>query len=854
MLRSTMESSSSSSSTPPECPVCLQVYDVSDTVPRVLPCGHSACESCLGQLPQKFPQTIRCPACTQLVKFPSPRGPSSLPKNIDLLRLCEKPVEQKKLCHGEISLGSDESGAKDKCGNSVNDRTHQQFFLPDSWSDEFYTEWRRWILPQNAVLIKGAKNDSAYSASLTLKHCFLENCSASLIPLFSVVSPASDSEFRFSYLFQIMSCLSKMEEDEIFELRSMLRMGYRHRTISEIYGLWGNVEDGLCYLVCEEYGEKFSEICSDFPDGFVGNDYGDGNLDGISSFAMMGMDMCEAMISFHEEKLILGCLGLSCVEMDDFRHIYLHLNYVLEMSREIYASVGEFIPGKKAIGEEGVATIFFKLVQKGQFMSPEILLALLKKNQAMIEGSPGVIDSVSYSSDVWSVGCVLIRLLLGEKFTEETWKLGEGEDLNFSAIYEKWLENVSCLLETELGPEFRTLCQMLSRCLNLAQGCRPVLPDLWKSMRKLLTKHKLDILQRVNITRENSSSCCFILGKLCKVYLVRETPTGNDSHGFQLDDKDTRESLENDFGESLSLENVKCKELQSHLDCVTGLAIGGGFLFSSSFDRSLQLWSLQDFSHVHTFRGHEHKVMCVVYVDEEQPLCVTVDNGGGIFVWDITSSPLGNEPLKKWYAEKDWRYSGIHSLAYWRSGYLYTGGGDKLIKAWNLQDCTLACIMEGHRSVVSSLVVSEGALYSGSWDGTIRLWCLSDHSPLAVLGGDIPGKVSSILSIKAEKDLLVSVHEDGTVKVWKNEVLIKSVQSHKGAIFSVSLNGKWLFTGGWDKTINVQELSVEGGCHVDFRPVGSISCGSVITSLLSSQGKLFVGSADKTVKVYYPGR
>lgn len=73
--------------------------------------------------------------------------------------------------------------------------------------------------------------------------------------------------------------------------------------------------------------------------------------------------------------------------------------------------------------------------------------------------------------------------------------------------------------------------------------------------------------------------------------------------------------------------------------------------------------------------------------------------------------------------------------------------------------------MEGHKSVVSSLVVSKGALYSGSWDGTIRLWCLSDHSPLAVLGEDIPGKACSILSVKAEKDLLVSVHENGTIKV-----------------------------------------------------------------------------------------
>lgn len=74
--------------------------------------------------------------------------------------------------------------------------------------------------------------------------------------------------------------------------------------------------------------------------------------------------------------------------------------------------------------------------------------------------------------------------------------------------------------------------------------------------------------------------------------------------------------------------------------------------------------------------------MAVVYVDEEQPLCISGDSGGGIFVWS-TSFPLGQEPIKKWNEPKDWRYSGIHSLAI--SGkYLYTGSGDKTIKAWSL--------------------------------------------------------------------------------------------------------------------------------------------------------------------------
>jgi len=100
---------------------------------------------------------------------------------------------------------------------------------------------------------------------------------------------------------------------------------------------------------------------------------------------------------------------------------------------------------------------------------------------------------------------------------------------------------------------------------------------------------------------------------------------------------------------------------------------------------------VQDFAHVQTFRGHEHKVMAVVFVDQEKPLCISADNGGVIFCWEVVP-PLGQEPLKKWCEEKDWRYSGIHALAISESGCLYTGSGDRLIKVWSLRVSTL-CIV-----------------------------------------------------------------------------------------------------------------------------------------------------------------
>ncbi|KAK9945884.1 hypothetical protein M0R45_011375 [Rubus argutus] len=270
--------------------------------------------------------------------------------------------------------------------------------------------------------------------------------------------------------------------------------------------------------------------------------------------------------------------------------------------------------------------------------------------------------------------------------------------------------------------------------------------------------------------KENSTNCCLILGELCQMLKqMSETQKESELKGREVGggadfDQVEEGRSENGLVDGLAEGKVKSKVLQGHRDSITALAVGGEFLFSSSFDKTIHVWSLQDFCHI-----------------EEKPLCISGDSGGGIYVWG-TCSPLGQEPLKILYEQKDWRFSGIHALAS-RNGYIYTGSGDRTVKAWSVQDGTISCTMSGHKSVVSTLAVCDSVLYSGSWDGTIRLWSLSDHSPLAVLGEDTSGTVASVLSLAADRSVLIATHENGCVKVWRND------------------------REGWNKTVNVQEWS-----------------------------------------------
>ncbi|CAI5518567.1 unnamed protein product [Closterium sp. Naga37s-1] len=175
-----------------------------------------------------------------------------------------------------------------------------------------------------------------------------------------------------------------------------------------------------------------------------------------------------------------------------------------------------------------------------------------------------------------------------------------------------------------------------------------------------------------------------------------------------------------------------------------------------------------------------------------------------------------------WSEEKDWRYSGVLSLAAPQPGdyndddggaaaaagdcneyVVYSGSGDRTVKAWAPNadgSYSLLARMEGHTAPVSSLQVDSQVAVSGSWDGTVRLWWRPDHSPMAVLvcsspnastralgsstgmgqgpgmggqgmGASLGVSVGASVSVRAvvvdeEGDLILCAREDGRVEVW----------------------------------------------------------------------------------------
>ncbi|KAK4391045.1 hypothetical protein Sango_2167800 [Sesamum angolense] len=805
----------------PECPVCLQAYDAVSAIPRVLTCGHTTCEACLKQLPNPFPNTIRCTVCTLLVKFPN--SPSSLPKNLDLLHLSSvlqhlHPQGNKKV----ISPSSPQANGKD-----------QSVLFPSalkSWSYDFYCKWKKWVLPGDCISIEkvGSESDGGVVCGEVLKYfqsdymmgCVLrEKEHVGLVRVGAFVESEEDSRiFKASYESRILTVLYRMEEEERNKLGIILNATLRVSNVGKVFGFWCNEDDKCVYMVCEKIASPNLVKCvlkkKEDKDERLSSDE-------ISALAMLCMEICEILSRLHSEGLVIGFLRVSCFGFNDLGRVYVDLGEVLNTGRRLHMAV------RKELSDLEISLKDTFLDNDIMFISPEMLLNCFVKEGFKFDWGKSRYE-VGCASDVWSLACLLVRLIVGSTFVEEMEHflhfvvnaIKEEKGCDYSGLCMRWSEKIAVLLEGRLASEYASLQDILYRCLGFDPGNRPVITDLWKCLRELVVKPQFDT----------------------GLMLKQEGKNMNDRADVEL-------RVDEDVVQGLSRGHVKCTEMKGHLDCITGLAIGGGFLFSSSYDKIVHVWSLQDFSLVHSFKGHEHRVTAVVFVDGEQPLCISGDNENVICIWKATI-PFPEEPVRKLHEKKDWRYSGIHAMAISGTEYLYTGSGDKLVKAWSLQDYTLSCAMSGHKSVVSSLMVCDGVLYSGSWDGTVRLWSLSDHSPLTLLAEDKPGNVGSVLSLSMDHHLLFVGHENGSIKIWHNDVLMKSTQTHKGAVFSVSKKGKWLFSGGWDRTISLQEISedVDG---MEVTPVGSIACNSTITALLYWQGKLFVGQADTTIKVYH---
>lgn len=202
------------------------------------------------------------------------------------------------------------------------------------------------------------------------------------------------------------------------------------------------------------------------------------------------------------------------------------------------------------------------------------------------------------------------------------------------------------------------------------------------------------------------------------------------------------------------------------------------YLLSASEDKTIRLWSLEMWTCLVAYRGHDNPV------------------------WDLQWGPYGH--------------------------YFMTGSNDRTARLWSTDHIEPLRIYVGHDNDVDCVAFHPNNLYvfTGSCDRTVRMWHISGGNCLRLFTGHT-GNVTAI-ACSPDGRTLASADESGSIILWTLETgrRKKRMRGHgKGGIWSLSwsVESTVLVSAGADKTVRVWDTLQETNESASKAADGSVT-------------------------------
>jgi guanine nucleotide-binding protein subunit beta-2-like 1 protein len=262
------------------------------------------------------------------------------------------------------------------------------------------------------------------------------------------------------------------------------------------------------------------------------------------------------------------------------------------------------------------------------------------------------------------------------------------------------------------------------------------------------------------------------------------------------------------------------KSLTGHNGFISDAVISsdGQFALSGSWDKTLRLWEIGTGTSTRIFADHTKDVLSVAFSADNRQI-VSASRDKTIKLWNT----LGECKYTISNAEgghDDW-VSTVKFSPSAQAPLIISGGWDKVVKVWNLQNLKLANNLTGHTGYINSIAVSpDGSLCaSGGKDGVALLWDLKKCEHLYSL--DPCGDVINALCFSPNRYWLCAATSQA-IKIWNLETkqiiaeLIPEAKPSKTgdkpkarpACISLawSADGNTLFSGYTDNIIRVWSI------------------------------------------------
>ncbi|KAK9703116.1 pre-rRNA processing protein [Basidiobolus ranarum] len=231
----------------------------------------------------------------------------------------------------------------------------------------------------------------------------------------------------------------------------------------------------------------------------------------------------------------------------------------------------------------------------------------------------------------------------------------------------------------------------------------------------------------------------------------------------------------------LPVQENAIRKQRGHQLSVTSVAItvNKKFVFTGSKDGSIIKWDVADGKKVHTFPGGRKGVKGFIgHTDHILSLAVSSDGkylaSGGkdklINIWSINE----NKHLVVFKHHKDT----ISGLAFRKgSNQLYSCSNDRSIKLWNIDELSYVETLFGHQDTITDIdtLSRENCVTCGGRDRTVRLWKIIDETQLVFRGGGgkrdkasgtafVEGSIDVVSLI--DEETFLSGSDSGTISLW----------------------------------------------------------------------------------------
>lgn len=214
-------------------------------------------------------------------------------------------------------------------------------------------------------------------------------------------------------------------------------------------------------------------------------------------------------------------------------------------------------------------------------------------------------------------------------------------------------------------------------------------------------------------------------------------------------------------------------------------------LFSCSADKTLCSWDLAQGVRVKKFRGHEGVVNSVDASQTGSEIAVTAGDDFVVKLWDLRAKAAVMEQ-KMNYQVTAVRFGPANE-------YIFFGGLDNQIRAWNIKANAIEFSLIGHEDTVTGIALSNDGkkLLSNGIDNTVRSWdlkpyALDQNRCLKVFEGGMHNFERNLLRCCwGPSDKYVSVGSaDKIVYIWNydTEAIWGKLMGHNGSVNETHFN------------------------------------------------------------------